>query len=1137
MALQLKSARQVQTELLANLIAQLGLTDINPGSVLDVLTSAISQSHFSLYYQIAQVSRLVDIDALTGSDLDNRAFEYGLTRYQPEKATGHISVFRPDGFVKVNTTFYAGSPSPVSGDTQIDVNDASNILYSTSGTLILGRGTNNEEEVPYIVAPVNNTTFWRFTLNAPLVKDHAVEETVILKQGNDEIISAGTVVIVPATGVSSEIQFETENDEVLLAGEYQLDNVNVKAVEPGTGSNISIGSIDGINAFPTPPFADARARNLAKITTGKDLETDDELRDRIKNYIQGITRATKQAILTAIVGLVDPETAKRVVSASIILPVETVEAVKVYIDDGTGFEPSYSSRGYESVLGQATGGEQRLQTDKFPVKKAQIENNSAEFYNMSSGSLTLIYQVSNISETITFNLADFRFPEVATAEEIVGVINDRATLIEARTSQVGTKVLITAKADTNENIQITGGTANTILNFPTDEKTTINLYKNDVKLTKDGTTAVLDSQNLSPYNLIAIGPFPHPLTLIVDGKIANPLTANLLLTDVVNPAAVTVPEILAALNRDLVGVEAIAIANNTKIRLISKTKLSTSSKIQVTGGSLNNTLLGLKFPTSEVVGTNGDYKLNRELGQIELNSPLLANDNVSANTLFTRGKHLAVTPELYAPLNGETLVVAVDGGLDQVITFDNTFLAGKTAAQTALFINQTLKGATALVRSIGGLNYLQIQTNTYDTSGNIQIKSASTSNGSFGFTLDTIAQSTFSSKAYLVSSSSGPYAFAENDSLVVVVNNDIVNSTYAVPMNYGSAISAATSGTVFSAFTLANIFQVSNILKDFYIAFKNGPNVDTSTVESVTPQGGGIARYTFNPIPVNMANFAVNDLFNAQDLLNSENNGYFIISAIGANYVDVLNTVAIATTGETGTGNLSQRRKVLTYNNITGAFSMVTGFTNTPVIGNQFILIPSTINNLVDFINNTKVSSISLKANVEAVSNNTKIQLTSKLDGSDGYIQVTGGNANKKLNFVTTLIRGLAAYSYATGLEKLVHKTIYGDDSDLASFAGYGASGVIFRVLAPTVKNLSVEIKVTLSEGVTVSSLENDIKSAITGYVNTLGVGEDVIIERIRAAVIGISGIIDVSISDPTENIVISDNEKAYISATDVLIG
>jgi uncharacterized phage protein gp47/JayE len=411
--------------MLAVLIAQLGLNDINPGSVIDILTQAAAQSDFALYYQIAQVSRLADLEAMTGSDLDLKAFEYGLFRRLAVKATGTISVLRPAGFVKVATTFYAGFPAPIIGDTAINVNDASNALIGTSGTLILGRGTNNEEEVSYTSAPVNNTNYFTFTLTTPCTKNHATEESVILKQGLDQSIQAGTTVVVPATGTSEEIQFATVNDNVVMAGEDRVADVEVIAVAAGSSGNVSSMAINGTAAFPSPPFSGARAQNDSKYTTGRDLETDDELRDRIKDAVPALSRGIKQAIKNAIVGIVDPVSAKRVVSASIVLPVVDAEAVKVYIDDGTGFEPTFDSIGFETIKASSTGGEQRLQLNQFPVVKAQIENNVAEPYNFSSGSKTLSFEVGSASETITFNTSDFRFPDIAAADEIAAAINDK----------------------------------------------------------------------------------------------------------------------------------------------------------------------------------------------------------------------------------------------------------------------------------------------------------------------------------------------------------------------------------------------------------------------------------------------------------------------------------------------------------------------------------------------------------------------------------------------------------------------------------------------------------------------------------------------------------------------------------------
>lgn len=1135
--LTLKSERQIQTSMLATLIARLGLNDINPGSVIDRLTQAAAQSDFALYYQIAQVSRLADIDALTGSDLDLKAFEYGLTRKQAEKATGVISILRPEGFVKVSTTFYAGFPAPIVGDTQIFVNDASNALIGSSGTLILGRGTNNEEEVSYSVAPTNFINYFQFVLTAPLTKNHATEETIILKQGVDEIILAGTSVIVPATGANNEIQFATVNDETLLAGELEVDGVEVIAVLPGTSGNISSGAIDGTSAFPSPPFTGARAENTSKFTTGQDLETDDELRDRIKGAVQALSRGVKQAILNAIVGLVDPVTAKRVVSANVVLPVDTVGAVKVYIDDGTGFEPTFASQGFEVVKASSTGGEQRLQTDQFPVVKAQVENNLVEPYDLSGGTKTFTYEVGTLVETIQFQASDFRFPDIATAEEVCAAINDKATLIEARTAESGKKIVITAKADSNENIQVTGGTANASLSFPTDRKDTLNLYIDDVKLSKDGATATVDSGNSAPYDLDAIGAFPHTLIMVVDGKSANPQTATINLVDVDDPTAVTAAEICAVINRDIAGLTATPINSNTKVRLESNTVLSSASKIQVTGGTANNASNGLNFPTSLVVGIDGDYVFNRELGIIQLDQALGINQAVTLGSQFTRGKLRAGNPELYSPQNGQTLVVAVDGGADQTITFDGSLAGGATAEATAAFINARLFGATAIVRMVGFINYLEINTNTYDTSGSIEIKSSSTSNSTFAFTTDTVANSDKPNKAYRVSGTPGPYAFAESDSLVVVIDNDIVNNTFAVLMDSVRTTTTGTSSTVFRDSSLSLLFPNSGQIVDYFAAFTSGANTASAGITTVAVQGGGIARYTFDTPPVTLGNFVPGDLAKITGLDDTENNLNAVITTVGGSYIEVLNPSAVNASTQTGQIVLSQKRTITAYNSGTGQITVGSAFAATPSIGDTFIVIPRTTQNVVDWMNNTKITSLSLKAVVEGVDNDTLVQISSKSEGSDGYVQVTGGTANAKLNFSTDTYRGLAGYNYWTGLVKLVHKTIYGDDTDLVSYPGIGAAGIIFQILAPTVRDLSIELDVTLKEGVTITAVENEVRSAVTGYVNSLGVGDDVIIEEIRAAVIAINGITDVSIVDPTANIAIADNELARVADSDILIG
>ena len=123
-----------------------------------------------------------------------------------------------------------------------------------------------------------------------LANNHSIQESVVLSQGADELVQAGTTVNVPATGTTAAISFTTDEDVVLPAGFAEVDNVSVTAVVPGSSGNISTNQLNGTQAFPTPPFTGARAINPAKFTTGADRETDDELKDSIRNWVQSLSR-------------------------------------------------------------------------------------------------------------------------------------------------------------------------------------------------------------------------------------------------------------------------------------------------------------------------------------------------------------------------------------------------------------------------------------------------------------------------------------------------------------------------------------------------------------------------------------------------------------------------------------------------------------------------------------------------------------------------------------------------------------------------------------------------------------------------------------------------------------------------------
>lgn len=1376
--LQLKSEQQIVGSMARRILARTGLNDLNPGSILLTLLEAAAQEDYAQYFQLLQVVRNFNLDTTTGSDLDNKAFEFGLTRRAALAATGKVTILREEGFVKISTSFYTGFRSRLSGDTELPVNNAED--FPTSGVLIVGRDTPNEEEVAYSAAPVDNTNYWLITLDTALTNDHALEETVILKQGSDITVSSGTVIQVPATGRTEAVNFTTTRDVTLLAGEDQVTDVDVQATEAGIQGNISVGAISGTAAFPSPPFAGARATNDSAFSNGRDRETDTKLRARIKAFIQALSQSTKAGIAYAIDGLVDPSTAKRVVSSNIILPDNVGLPVKIYIDDGTGFEPTFLDQGQEILLEAANGGEIRLQLDLFPLLKAQVETGRAEPYDMSTNGLTLEYNVGTEAESIQFFTTEFQIPEAGSAEEIVAAINNTATLIEARTSQTGKKVVITAKRDTNEEIQVTGGTANTAdkLSFPTEKRETFYLYKNDKLLSKDGNTAFIDSGDTAPYDFSGAD---QTLLVVVDGKTANEQTVLIQESDFASPAAAasaTAAQVAEIINQQLAGAE--AIDNNGRVRIISNTKLSSKSKIKINASDAATTL---NLSLTEVSGSNADYTLNPELGVIELGEPLEADDKITAGTRNTRAFLTASIAETYSFSGGENLLVRIDGGSQQVISMSAQ--VSSSAQEVADEINLQLIGGAAVTRTIGVNTYLELRTNTLGDSGSIEVDSGGAANLVFGFEEDVVVTNLTAHTAFVVAQNSGPYDFIEGQTLVVVLDDDPAGKTFIVTMDYDSEVTSGNSTTQFAASTLSSVFLEDDVLEDFWVVMKSGDNTVSGTVEEVSNPSVGTFRYFYDAPPTNFEDFAIADQASFTGLTNAGNNGNFLISAInvvntvldpvldkdldnpvsltpslgdrylvaetandtvsasvldkdtanpslltpstndkyivapeandvflspvldlltdsasataihgyryiidgtglndwaghdneiaqyngigtpgwlfitpsdedvavdldsgntyqfssgsgtweqndwggragrvanwngvswdfiipsedevrlvtdesllyqydltsngwsqndwggqanniaewdGADWifevpstndtvivqdesltyqfdgsewaefrfwVEVSNTAGSSESGSTGTGLLGQRRQVSNYVAVSGLIDVTAAFRATPAGADEFVVLPGTRQNVVTFFSNSKVTSLSARAEIELVEQGTKVQISSKLNGSDGYVQVTGGRANAILLFSTTEQRGLRAYSYYIGLIKLVHRTIYGDETDLVSFPGVGAAGVKFQILAPTVQEVAISIDVTLAEGISLSNIESEIKSTIISYVNTLGVSGEVILASIIDVVMEVSGVVDVSITTPTANVPIAENELAITKASIISI-
>lgn len=1215
MAFQLKSFPQIMRDMIAVFLANTPINDINRGSVISTFLEAAATEDFNQYFQMLAIISNFYLDNITGEDLDKRAIEYGLDgRIQPSKAFSKVTI-SDSAFTKISTKLYAGLAGPVSGQSQIYVDSAS--LFTSTGDIIIGRGTINVERRTYssVVIGLNYSTI---NLSSPLQFDHGTDETVILAQGGDRVIGAGTIVKVPASDFNPDIKFTTNYETTILDGEDKYENIDITAVTAGTDSNVPANSVQ---SFDTKPFPTAVVANPRSITNGIDLESDAALRDRIKSTIQSLSKGTTRAIINGVVGIVDPDDNKRVVSANLIDATNPTDIAKLVIDDGTGFEPSFEGRGFETVVEDATGGEEFIQLDLFPIVKATATTIQEEPFAIQNN-MTLIFKVGIIEETITFISSDFRINESGTAQEVVTAINNRSTLVEARTTGAGKKIELKAKVNENEILTIVGGTANAvnILNFPVGIYETLKLYKFDgSKLTileKDGSTAVLEATNIAPFNFSSSpktldvqldGEIMHTgsaeagsgLNTIVDSILSTRFLANsdlatkyvtflsganiglsapisafnvgtntITLTggltvstsdayqiddveriffsnatgeDFINPATASSAEVIAVINKKLKGMASI-VPSTSKIRIVSNIENSKDSKIKIHGGTAN-ALLG--FSTAEVSGTNKDYTLNRFNGQIQLNSPLLINEQITAGTRLSRGFAISNFPQPYSLTNGDTLSIAVDGGSSQVITFltaDFSDITSASAAEVAAVINRDLVGGTA---SVTADNKIMIRTNTFiETIGSIEITGATGNAVNMGFSIGVPASSIKPHFAAILSGNTEPFNFSEEDHLVVVLDDDLVNKTFDIKMSLLSEVIATSTPTL-----------------------------------SFTAKISALGQNYIN-----------------KWLLDNEITDMRLIWKTAANIA-----------------NVGLERNVLTYNATTGVITLDAAMPVAITAADTFILIPVTVKNVVDYLKNTSTSTLSLFADVEAADEGTKVQIATKTDGGAGYVNVTGGSGNglestfyqnpvgnfvyvenalwaigmdvsvddddssplittvvgvtpndpvagvykielagsptpytiaqnalmTRLNvlaFDTAPIQGIDSYKYSTGLLRRVQRTVDGLDQD-QSFPGIKAAGVQVEVTAPVVQKLRFEIDITLSQGVALSAVIDDVKNAVSSYVNSTKVGEDIVLQEIVKRIKLVNGIYDLEITTPLANIAIADNEIARVNDTDIVIG
>lgn len=126
------------------------------------------------------------------------------------------------------------------------------------------------------------------------------------------------------------------------------------------------------------------------------------------------------------------------------------------------------------------------------------------------------------------------------------------------------------------------------------------------------------------------------------------------------------------------------------------------------------------------------------------------------------------------------------------------------------------------------------------------------------------------------------------------------------------------------------------------------------------------------------------------------------------------------------------------------------------------------------------------------------------------------------------------AYMYSTGLGAYAQRVVNGDPAVYDLFPGIRATGTQIRVVAPTVVAQTFVIKVVAAQGFTDANLAAAVSTAVQAYVNSLGIGANVILAEIIAAVMEVVGVDDCAVLNHASNIIVPDGQLMRIDDTNV---
>lgn len=676
-----KTYDQLLGEALSTYQSKIGVTDLNPGSAVVSFFESNAQMVYRVTGDVFQILRDYSIDRATGDSLKRLAQEDNVILKPAKAATSYVTI-KDSNFEKVATKIYAGAKAPNAGSSTIFAGDVTG--FPSSGSVYIGRGTTNVEGPVAYTSITSVGSYYQLNLASPTVKFHNISESVILAQGGVRTISPNIIVQTTSTGGTTPIKYSVMEQRLILDGENEVFQVPIVAQIPSVDANVARNAI---KEFVVEPFVGATVTNPSPITNGRNDEDDESLRTRIKQARASRGLGTVTAIKSAISGATSSEESASVSSSELIT---TGGQSTLYIDDGTGYERKTSGVGVEYIVDSALGGENSFQLStggtQTGIAKASIISGYIQPFGVSAGERLSVLVGGTLSEHV-FGTSDFKSNGAATAYEVVASVNANYNLLfRATTADGGTRVVLEAKEEVDEFIQITvpssGIDSSPYFNFPSEEVETLRLFKNDSPLSSNGRTAYLNSMAQTYWSdLITTG---ETLIISVDGTPEQTYTiTDQDFSDNTDYSIVSSSNSLeawcAVLNAKIPGIT--ATVDGLTFRLTSNRQKSSLASLSI--NPLSTFISKNIFSTSQTLtatGTTKDYTFSRNTGQIKLVTPLSTKDTLTA------GSYDSLSRLKSNEILGATVSIPTGGG-DYWIFVDD---------QSAAMVNTTLVGNTVI---------------------------------------------------------------------------------------------------------------------------------------------------------------------------------------------------------------------------------------------------------------------------------------------------------------------------------------------------------------------------------------------------------------------------------------------------------